>query len=191
MALIKLTLPDGNIMDFQIAFVQEPATESSFQAFKKITPYKFQEVDKTKRIVMGYFMIADVEIDRYDAQRGAYKVIFPKESIDKIVENWSFNGLNKNLNEDHKTNEFANGVYVLSHFQVDSTLGINAPKGFNQEADGSWFGIVKCMSDEIYQKCLDGTYTGFSVESVFVEEKFNIIKGLESLLDSLDFTNNK
>ena len=185
MELIELELPDGNILDFQIAFVQEPATESSFQAFKKTSVMKFQEVDKARKIVMGYFMIADMEIDRYDEQRGAYKVKFPKASIEKIVENWSFNGLNKNLNEDHNTNEFAQGVYVLEHWTIDSKLGKVAPTAFKQEPDGSWFGVVKCMNDEIYQKCLDGTYTGFSVESIFVENKFGAMEELDRLLKSL------
>ena len=186
MEVIKLTLPDGNILDFQIAFVNEPATESSFQAFKKKTLIKFKEVDKAKRIVMGYFMVADMEIDRYDADKGAYKVKFERAAIDSIVENWAINGLNRNLNEDHNTNNFSSGVYVLSHFQVDSKLGQLPPEGFKVEADGSWFGYVKCLNDDIYQKCLDGTYNGFSVESIFVENKF---EKLDKFLNSLKVTN--
>ena len=163
----------------------EPATESNFMAFKKHTKIKFKEVDKSRRIVMGYFMVADMLIDRYDAQRGAYQVKFERESIDKIVENWAINGLNKNMNEDHNTNTFAQGVYVLSHFQVDGSIGMLPPEDFTTEADGSWFGMVKCLDDEIYQKCLDGTYNGFSVESVFVEEQFDKV---DQFLASLKVT---
>lgn len=188
MDTVILDLPEGAQTTFQIAFVEEEAIESSFQTFKKTTPYKFKELDKSRRIVMGYFMIADKEIDRFDPNRGAYKVKFPRKSIDNIVENWAINGLNKNLNENHNTNEFAEGVFVMSHFQVDSELGINAPKGFEQEADGSWFGIVKCYNDEIYQKCLDGTYNGFSVENVFQEKRFDKV---DRFLQELKVTINK
>ena len=67
----------------------------------------------------------------------------------------------------HNTNEFSQNCYVLSHFQVDSELGIQAPKGFKQEPDGSWFGIVRCENDDIYQKALNGEYNGFSIEGDF------------------------
>lgn len=172
MEVITLTLPDENQIQFQIAFVDEPAIESNFLAFKKDHAVKFQfkELDKTQRKVMGYFMIADMEIPRWDEQRGAYKVIFPRESIRKIVRNWAVNGLNKNLNEMHRTNEFAKGVFVLNHWELDSALGIGAPTGFTVEADGSWFGIVQCDNDEIYQKCISGEYSGFSIECMFIEQ---------------------
>jgi|SRR3990172_4569721 len=185
MELIKLTLPDLSQVDFQIAFVNDPATESTFQAFQKTVTHKFVEVDKAQRKVMGYFMIADKEIPRWDAQRGAYKVIFPKESIDVIVKNFSINGLNRNMNEMHQTNQFAKGTYVLNHWQLNSKLGIGAPSGFKTEADGSWIGMVQCDNDEIYQKCLDGTYTGFSIESMFIEEKLGAMAELDAFLKGL------
>jgi len=179
--VITLTLPDENQIEFQIAFVDEPAIESSFLAFKKTVVHKFVEVDKAQRKVMGYFMIADMEIPRWDEKRGAYKVKFPKDSVDKIVRNWSANGLNKNMNEMHQTNQFAKGVYVLNQWQLDSKLGIVPPSGFDVEADGSWFGIVQCDNDEIYQKCLNGEYTGFSIECMFVELKASLMAQLERI----------
>lgn len=176
MEVYKLSLPDGDQLEFQIAFVNEPATESNFMTFaKNVSHYKFKEVDAERRILIGYFMIADLEIDRWDAQRGAYKVIFPRESVDKIVKNWAKNGINKNLNENHQTNKFADGVYVLQHFQLDSKLGITAPTGFNVEADGSWIGIVQCDNDEIFQKAKRGEYNGFSIECKFIEEMFSSV----------------
>lgn len=188
MEVYKLNLPDGDQLEFQIAFVNEPATESNFMAFsQKVNHYKFKEVDSERKILMGYFMIADLEIPRWDAQRGAYNVIFPRESVDKIVKNWAKNGINKNLNENHQTNKFAEGVYVLQHWQVDSKLGISAPKDLKQEPDGSWVGLVQCDNQEIYDKAKSGEYNGFSIECKFIEEKFGstIESQLESFLQSL------
>ena len=171
MDLFILDLPDGENLDFQIAFVDAPAIESEFMVFKDgVNPYKFQSVDEKEMIVMGYFMIADLEIPRYDNVRGAYNVKFPAKSINKIVENFSRNGINKNLNEMHKTNDFSRDCFVLNHWQIDSAKEIFAPKGFKQEADRSWFGVVKCNNKEIYQKALNGEYTGFSIEGRFTEE---------------------
>lgn len=170
MDVVKLILPNRNQIEFQIALVDEPAIESNFMAFNKVGHFQFKEVDKSERKLMGYFMIADLEILRLDQKRGAFKVVFPKESIDTIVENFALNGLNKNMNEQHQTGQLSEGVYVLHSWQIDSAKGIKAPDGFKTEADGSWFGVVKCENDEIYNKVLSGNYKGFSVEGKFIEE---------------------
>lgn len=187
MELIQLHLPSEEEIEFQIAFVDEPAIESDYQVFKKETEarYDFKELDKSKKLVMGYFMIADLEIPRFDKNRGAYNVVFKKDAIDKIVRNFSKNGLNRNMNEMHNTGKLLDGVYVLHHWQLDSEMGINAPTGFKQEADGSWFAVVRCENEEIYQKALNGELKGFSIEGRFIEEElFN--KAIEDFFKELD-----
>lgn len=170
MDVVKLKLPNREQIAFQIALVDEPAIESDFMAFNKQNHFQFKEVDKAERLLMGYFMIADLEILRMDAKRGAYKVVFPKESIDACIENFQLNGLAKNMNEMHQTGVLAEGVFVRNHWQIDSKKGIKAPDGFKTEADGSWFGVVKCENDEIFQKVLNGEFRGFSIEGRFIEE---------------------
>jgi len=189
MDVVILELPAGDQLEFQIALVEEPAIESNFMAFAKEGHFQFKEIDKTERKLMGYFMIADLEILRVDDKRGAFKVKFPKKSIDQIVENFSFNGLNKNMNENHQTGKLAEGVYVLNHWQMDSAKGIKAPEGFKTEADGSWFGVVKCDNDEIYQKALDGTFKGFSIESKFIEKAIDkyFKTDVQNFLDNLKY----
>ena len=123
---------------------------------------------------MGYAMIADMKIDRHDEKIGRYQVMFPRESIDKIVTNHNRIGLNKNLNELHNTNRFTDGVFIRGNFQIDSEIGLLPPKGFTVEPDGSWFIIVDTNGNqEIKQKFLDGTYRGFSVESTEFVEVFS------------------
>ena len=115
--LITLHLPSEEEIEFQVGLVDQPAIESDWKAFEQDVKlrYEFKEFDKSEKLLMGYFMIADLEIPRFDHQRGKYKVKFPKESIDKIVRNFSKNGLNQNLNEMHQTGELVEGVYVLHH----------------------------------------------------------------------------
>ena len=187
MELIKLNIPSEDEIEFQIALVDEPAIESDYQVFKKDleSRYKFKEVDQSKKLLMGYFMIADLEIPRFDRERGEYKVVFPKDSIDKIVRNFSKNGINQNMNEMHQTGKLLDGVYVLHHWQLDADLGINSPTGFSDEADGSWFGVVRCENEEIYQKALNGELKGFSIEGRFLEDAmFN--KQLDNFFEELE-----
>ena len=187
MELIKLELPSEEEIEFQIALVDEPAIESDYLVFKKQHEdrYKFQEYDKSRKLLVGYSMIADLEIPRFDQGRGMYNVVFPKESIDKIVRNFSKNGLNQNMNEMHQTGELLEGVYVLWHWQIDNQLGLGAPQGLKKEAEGSWVTVVRCENEEIYNKVLSGELKGFSIEGRFIEEEvFN--KQLENFFKELD-----
>ena len=170
MDVVKLILPNRNQTEFQIALVDEPAIDSEFMMFNKQNRFQFKEVEGEENLLMGYFMIADMEILRMDEKRGAYKVVFPKESIDTIVENFSLNGLNRNMNEMHNTGNLTEGVFVRNHWQLDSKKGIGVPHGFKVEADGSWFGVVKCENPEVKEKVKQGLYRGFSIESRFIEE---------------------
>lgn len=167
-----LNIPTEEEIEFQIAVVDEPAIESNFMVFEKEKTQKlnFKELDPAKNLLMGYFMIADMKIPRRD-HRGDYTVSFPSESIDKIVRNFSRNGLNGNMNEMHQSGKLLDGVFVLHHWQINKELGIVAPKGFENEADGSWFGIVRCENQEIYQKALAGELRGFSIEGLFIEDQ--------------------
>lgn len=178
MELIKLELPSEEEIEFEIALVDMPAIESDYMVFKKQVEdrYEFKEFDKERRLLVGYAMIADLKIPRFDRRRGEYEVVFPKESIDKIVRNFSKNGLNRNMNEMHNSGELIDGVFVRWHYQLDEELGLKAPKGLKEEAQGSWVIFVQCDDDETYQKALNGQLKGFSIEGRFIEEQlFNKI----------------
>tara|TARA_R110000782_G_scaffold84289_2_gene164481 strand:+ start:341 stop:931 length:591 start_codon:yes stop_codon:yes gene_type:complete len=162
--LIILDIGEDDQLDFQIAKVDRPAIESNWQIFNDQRRYSF--ADKEKRIVQGYFMIADLPIYRRDAN-GEYYVKFTKDSIMNIVQNFMRNGLTKNVNEDHQTNVLSEDVFVLESWIIDSARGTTAPKGF-ESIDGSWFGSMKINNDEIWEKIKNGDFSGFSVEGDFI-----------------------
>ncbi len=188
MELFKLSLPDRNQLGFQWAVVSEPAIESETQFFSKYPVHEqFKVVSEERRIVMGYAMIADKKIPRYSDQRGAYNVVFDRKGCDLAVETIMMNSLTKNVNENHQTNQFAEGVFLKWIFQIDSELGIKAPDGFETEADGSVFMCMKIENDSVWDKFKQGIYRGISIEGKFIEEKFGstIESQLESFLQSL------
>lgn len=172
MKLFTLEIPDRLQLDFQVAVVDEPAIESEWMAFaKQQVQENFKVVSNDRRIVMGYAMIADKKIPRFSQARGAYNVVFTKDSIDMIVQNVKLNGLTKNVNEMHNTNQFAEGVYMLWDWQIDSKMGLTAPAGFKTESDGSWFVCMRVENDEVWAKVQSGEYTGFSIEGKFFEDE--------------------
>jgi hypothetical protein len=63
------------------------------------------------------------------------------------------------------------GAYLLSHFIIDSKLGIKTPDGFTPAPDGSWFGYVKIEDDAVWDMAKKGDIKGFSVEGYFNDKK--------------------
>ena len=133
--------------------------------------HSFKVQDEEKRIVSGYFMIADLPIARIDDEGKIFYVVFRKNTIEKIVNKFMRNGYNSNINLMHDSNEIAKGVYVIESLIVDSKRGVKAPKGFEKVPDGSWWGSMRVEDDKIWQQVKDGTFKGFSVEGMFGQER--------------------
>jgi hypothetical protein len=169
MDLFKLTIHEKYVDEFQIALVDDPAIESNWQAFSK-QQQAFKVQDEDRRIVAGYAMIADMEIPRWEPERGAYNVTFTKESIWDIALKFFKNSLTNNTNEMHDSGNLSEGVFVFGSMIIDKDMGVTAPIGFDQEADGSWFIFMKVDNDEIWEKVKAGEYVGFSIECRFKEE---------------------
>jgi len=165
--LYTLEIGEDDQLDFQIAKVDRPAIESNWMVFNDQARFRF--ADTEKRIVQGYFMIADLPIYRRDAN-GEYYVKFTKQSIQNIAENFMRNGLTKNVNEMHQTGVLSKDVFVLESWLIDSKRGTTAPKGF-ESLEGSWFGSMKINNDEIWEKIKGGDFSGFSVEGDFMPTK--------------------
>ena len=165
-----------------IAFVDAPAIGLNYQAF---APHKFEIINEEKRIVMGAAMIPDLPIYRRD-ERGEYYAIFRKETIKALVQKLFKENKHNNFNEQHNAFKILDGVYIYQSFITDQELGILAPKGFENVADGTWFIAAKVENDEAWSKVKeDGILKGFSVEGVFDLEPYKFKKMNKLNLDSV------
>ena len=165
-----------------IAFVDAPAIGLNYQAF---APHKFEVINEDKRIVMGAAMIPDLPIYRRD-ERGEYYAIFRKETIKSLVQKLFKENKHNNFNEQHNAFKILDGVYIYQSFITDQELGILAPKGFENVADGTWFIAAKVENDEAWSKVKeDGILKGFSVEGVFDLEPYKFKKMNKLNLDSV------
>ena len=152
----------------QIAFVDQPAIESNWHMFSKQSEYKFAIKDEEKRIVEGYFMIADLRIPRLNPETGEkFFVWFSAKTIEAIREKQSKQGLTNNFNLMHDPNQIADGVYMLDNLIIDNERGKIAPNEFEKVPNGSLWGSAKVDNDEIWEAVKDGTFKGFSVEGMF------------------------
>ncbi len=156
-----------------IALVDSPAIQSNWMAFNEQKPIdlKFKIQDEEKRIVSGYFMIADLPIARMDDAGKVFYVVFRKDTIERIVNKFMKNGFSSKVNLMHNSNALAEGVYVIESIIVDSKRGMKAPDWAEKVPDGSWFGSMKVESDIIWKQIQSGEFRGFSVEGLFAQDR--------------------
>jgi len=169
-----------------IALVDRPAIGLNYQAF---APHKFDVINEDKRIVMGAAMIPDLPIYRRD-ERGEYYAIFKKETIKALVQKLFKENKHNVFNEEHNAFKILDDVYIYQSFITDAELGISAPSGFENVADGTWFIAAKVENDEAWAKVKEeGILKGFSVEGVFDLEPYKFKKmnklNLESVISTL------
>ena len=150
-----------------IALVDQPAIESNWMAFSKQLEYKFNIKDEEKRIIEGYFMVADLLIPRIGENGEKFFVKFSAKTIEQIREKQSRLGLNNNFNLMHDPRQIAEGVYMLDNLIIDNERGKVAPKEFEKVPNGSLWGSAKVDNDEIWEQVKNGEFTGFSVEGMF------------------------
>ena len=123
-------------------------------------------------------------------QRGEYYAIFKKETIKALVQKLFKENKHNNFNEQHNAFKILDGVYIYQSFITDAELGISAPSGFENVADGTWFIAAKVENDEAWAKVKkEGLLKGFSVEGVFDLEPYKFKKmnkiNLESVIHTL------
>ena len=150
-----------------IALVDQPAIDSNWMAFSQQTEHKFAVKDEEKRIIEGYFMVADLLIPRIGEQGEKFFVKFSAKTIEAIREKQSRLGMTNNFNLMHDPRQIAEGVYMLDNLIIDNERGKVAPKEFEKVPNGSLWGSAKVDNDEIWEQVKNGEFKGFSVEGMF------------------------
>lgn len=175
-------------VDF-IALVDRPAIESNWEAFKEVKQ-QFKIEDEDKRIVSGYFMIADKPIYRNNQELGEHNVIFSGETIKQIAYKFMRNGFNSNTNLMHEQELKLSDVFIFESLLIDSERGVYAPDNFEKVADGSWWGSMHVMNDKVWNLIKEGKFQGFSVEGFFnyKNEESEKMRKIEEILKSDQLT---
>ena len=154
-----------------ISLVDQPAIEKIWQRFNKQQPlnFEFKIQDEEKRIVSGYFMVADLPIPRLNEVGDKFFVVFKKDTINKIVNKFFKQGYSNKINLMH--DQDMDGVYLIESLIIDKERGIGPPKNFEKVPDGSWWGSLRIMNNEVWDLVKSGEIKGFSVEGLFASNK--------------------
>tara|TARA_R100000656_G_scaffold16829_1_gene15907 strand:+ start:285 stop:884 length:600 start_codon:yes stop_codon:yes gene_type:complete len=154
-----------------ISLVDQPATEKLWLKFNKQQPlnFEFKIQDEEKRIVSGYFMVADLPIPRLNDLNEKFFVVFKKDTINKIVNKFFKQGYSNKINLMH--DQEMDGVYVIESLIIDNERGSIAPKEFEKVPNGSWWGSMRVENNEVWELVKNGNVKGFSVEGMFGQDK--------------------
>ncbi len=128
---------------------------------------QFQVVSEDERIISGPLMLADQLIFRNNEQFGQHYVKFSADTIKAIAIKWSKRGNMAKVNLMHDSNKVVDGVTMFESFIVDKKRGIMPMVGFEDVADGSWFGSFYVENPKVWDKIKSGELKGFSVEGMF------------------------
>ena len=80
-----------------------------------------------------------------------------------MVQKYFKQGNQHNVNAEHR--QELDGVYMFESYLIDRERGVNPPTGYEDVADGSWFGSFKVDNDEVWAN--RDEFTGFSIEGYF------------------------
>ena len=142
---VKYVMGEGTEQEQAIAICYSKWENKDNKFNKQIESFKSQEfsvINEEKRLLGGFLMTADQPIYRRDEDGSEYYVTFPASAIEKIVKKMAKKGKNLTFNINHDDSQPAEQCYLISHFIVDSKLGVKTPDGFTPAKDGDRKSVV-------------------------------------------------
>ena len=166
-------LGDGCGRLMWLAWGGDEGIEWASRKLKEIDKQKmsFQIISEDEHIISGPLMIAEELIYRNNDKFGEHYVKFSADTIQKIAIKFSKKKYQSNVNLMHDPNQKVQGVTMFESFIVDKKRGILPMQGFEDVADGSWFGSFYVENEEVWNKVKAGEFRGFSVEGLFDYEE--------------------
>ena len=132
---------------------------------------KFQVISEDEHIISGPLMVADMPIYRNNEKFGEHYVTFSAETIRQIAIKFAKKKYQNHVNLMHDPSMIIDGCTMFESFIVDKKRGIMPMQGFEDIADGSWFGSFYVENPEVWKNIKDGFLKGFSVEGMFDYEE--------------------
>ena len=145
----------------------EWASRKLEQIDKEKMNVQFQIVSDDQRIISGPLMVANMPIYRDNEKMGKHYVTFSAETIKQIAIKFAKKKYQNHVNLMHDPTMIVDGCTMFESFIVDKKRGIMPMQGFEDIADGSWFGSFYVENPEVWKNIKDGFLKGFSVEGMF------------------------
>ena len=183
--IIELTLEELEQGIDATALVENPAIQRNWMAFKEHKSYEFKTHNEEKRILAGALMVADFPMYR-NMNGKEFFVKFSSETIEQLADRMVLNNKLTAFNFEHDSKKELADMHIQQFFIINTELGMDTPKGFDELPNGSLFAFVKVNNEQVWNDYVKtGIVKGFSIEGNFAtKEEFSeqqIITELEQI----------
>lgn len=150
-----------------VSIVENPAIEEDFVALKT-QEFKFAEVDKEKRILMGAALIPNKPIYRRN-EDNEYYIYFSRDTVRKASELFFIRGNHNKSTLEHQMpleGLVAVESWIVENKEKDksSHYGMDMPLG-------TWMLSMKVLNDDVWNNYVKtGKVKGFSIEGYFADK---------------------
>ena len=149
-----------------VSIVESPAIESDFIALKN-QEFKFAEVNKEKRILMGAALIPNKPIYRKNDEN-EYYIYFSKDTVRKASELFFIRSNQNNSTLEH--NVPLTGLTAVESWIVEDEKDKTRFYGLDVPI-GTWMLSMKVQNDDVWNDYVkSGKVKGFSIEGYFASK---------------------
>lgn len=169
-----------------ISLVDDPAMELPMFCFSKedeMKKYTFSE--ESDHCIISCIVRTDYPILRRTSDGDFYYIVFNRETSKTLAQKLMSDGYQNNVSLDHD-GHLISGIQLQQVFLKDSERGIS-PKGYDDAADGSLFGVYHITDENLWQQCLNGTFGGVSLESYLILETFKKVENKDTINNNTSF----
>jgi len=149
-----------------VSIVENPAIEEDFVALKN-QEFKFAEVNKEKRILMGAALIPNKPIYRV-SEDNEYYIYFSRETVRKASELFFIKGNHNKSTLEHQVP--LEGLVAVESWIVED-LEKDKSRAYGMEVPlGTWMLSMKVLNEEVWTDYVKtGKVKGFSIEGYFAD----------------------
>jgi hypothetical protein len=190
--IIELTLEDLEQGIDATALVENPAIQRNWMAFKEHKSYEFKTHNEDKRILAGALMVADFPMYR-NMNGKEFFVKFSSETIEQLADRMVLNNKLTAFNFEHDSKKELADMHIQQFFIINTELGMDTPKGFDELPNGSLFAFVKVNNEQVWNDYVKtGIVKGFSIEGNFAtKEEFSEQTFLNEFQTIINMTDKK
>ena len=190
--IIELTLEDLEQGIDATALVENPAIQRNWMTFSKNKDFSFKTHNEDKRILAGALMVADFPMYR-NMNGKEFFVKFSAETILQLADRMVLNNKLTAFNFEHDSKKELADMHIQQFFIINTELGMDTPKGFDELPNGSLFAFVKVNNEQVWNDYVKtGIVKGFSIEGNFAtKEEFSEQTFLNEFQTIINMTDKK
>ena len=170
-----------------ISVVEQPAINVDFVALNEQKPQFVKLQADSKHLLCGALLIPDQLIFRRDDKTNEeFYIRYSSQVIEQVAHNYLKQGKQSNATLEHT--DKIEGLTLVESW-ITCANDKSKDYGFDLPV-GTWFGVIKCDNEDVWNQVEQGKVKGFSIEGLFSPVKSQLMSSQlneeEQLFSDLD-----